>query len=297
MRRAVLASLAIAALALPLAGEYPAIGSLSAKDPLYKQLTEDIAQANIAMARKKPLPPLSIYRYVLPAPAELITLASELSLPYEALATLNRIGRAGVLPKGYALLVPGAAGVFAPERAGNDLERFLLASRRPEEGSPLAVRAGGKAVAFRFYPGDRFRPTERAFFLNALYRFPLATGTLTSSFGYRLHPLTGEPGMHTGIDLAAPLGAEVYAARDGKVVAAGYDAALGNYVEIDHGGGWSSRYGHLSKILVALRDAVESGTIIGAVGSTGISTGPHLHFEIRSKGEPRDPAAMMPGKK
>jgi murein DD-endopeptidase MepM/ murein hydrolase activator NlpD len=99
---------------------------------------------------------------------------------------------------------------------------------------------------------------------------------------------------HDGIDLAAPAGTEVYAAREGRVVESGVDAVLGQYIVIAHEGGWSTVYGHLSMRRVRLNDRAESGMIIGNVGSTGQSTGPHLHFEVRNRGEPRDPEPLIP---
>jgi murein DD-endopeptidase MepM/ murein hydrolase activator NlpD len=102
---------------------------------------------------------------------------------------------------------------------------------------------------------------------------------------------------HAGIDLAAPQGTDVYAAREGRVTESGTSKVLGEYVVIAHDGNWSTVYGHLSKRLVRLNDKVESGMIIGKVGSTGESTGPHLHFEVRSQGQPRDPEQLIPQRK
>jgi murein DD-endopeptidase MepM/ murein hydrolase activator NlpD len=100
--------------------------------------------------------------------------------------------------------------------------------------------------------------------------------------------------MHSGIDLQAAQGTEVYAVRSGLVSAAGWDETLGNYVAVDHGEQKESVYGHLQKIQVSLNQEVKSGTILGTVGSTGKSTGPHLHFEIRVRGEARNPESFIP---
>jgi len=99
------------------------------------------------------------------------------------------------------------------------------------------------------------------------------------------------------VDLAAPFGTSVLAARDGTVIAAGEDSVLGLRVIIEHEGGLRTMYGHLSRIAIVLNQIVRSGTIIGAVGSTGLSTGPHLHFEIRLSGKARDPSSYLPGLK
>jgi murein DD-endopeptidase MepM/ murein hydrolase activator NlpD len=113
----------------------------------------------------------------------------------------------------------------------------------------------------------------------------------------RLSPFTGHSQFHNGIDLAAPTGTDVYAARDGNVVEVKKgDPLLGNFVRLDHGDGYQTVYGHLSRIDSSLNSHVLSGTIIGKVGSTGMSTGPHLHFEIRRKGHPEDPVSFLPTK-
>ena len=99
--------------------------------------------------------------------------------------------------------------------------------------------------------------------------------------------------MHQGIDLAAPEGTEVFAAADGVVTAAGFDPVYGNYIIISHSNNWKSLYGHLSTIDTVLRTNVKSGNFIGRVGSTGQSTGPHLHFELRQDGKAFDPAGRL----
>lgn len=99
--------------------------------------------------------------------------------------------------------------------------------------------------------------------------------------------------MHQGIDLAAPEGTEVYAVADGVVIDIGEDPIYGNYVIISHGESWTSLYGHLQKVETVLRSSVRSGTLIGRVGSTGQSTGPHLHFELRQNGRALDPTGRL----
>ena len=96
--------------------------------------------------------------------------------------------------------------------------------------------------------------------------------------------------MHKGIDMAAPTGTEIHACKGGTVVSAiAMDYTYGNYVILDHGKGMTSLYGHMSKILVSKGEKVSAGQVIGLVGSTGLSTGPHLHFEIKLNGELQDP--------
>lgn len=120
-----------------------------------------------------------------------------------------------------------------------------------------------------------------------------ARGWVTSDFGQRLDPYTADRVMHAGLDIAAPHGKEVTAPSDGVVVFAGLDAGYGNVLVIDHGYGIKTRYGHLSKILVKAGDHIKRGQPVAAVGNTGRSTGPHLHYEVRVNGIPQNPRKFI----
>lgn len=118
------------------------------------------------------------------------------------------------------------------------------------------------------------------------FKFPVASYTRVSSeFGWRLHPTLGYNKFHNGVDLASPTGTAIYAAYSGTVVAATYSSTMGNYVMINHGSGLYTIYMHASKLYVKKDDIVARGDTIAAVGSTGRSTGPHLHFGVRLNGE------------
>lgn len=114
-------------------------------------------------------------------------------------------------------------------------------------------------------------------------------GTVTSYFGWRMHPILKVRKFHTGIDIAAPYGTDIKASAGGKVIFAGWLGGYGNTVIIDHGGGYSTLYAHASAIIVSEGEEVSQGQVIARVGSTGYSTGPHLHFEVRVNGEPQNP--------
>ncbi len=112
---------------------------------------------------------------------------------------------------------------------------------------------------------------------------------VSSPFGWRIHPITRKRSLHTGTDIPAPSGTKLAAAGDGVVIYSGWYGAYGNTVIIDHGGGYSTLYGHQSRVAASEGDQVKAGEVIGYVGSTGWSTGPHLHFEVRVGGNPTDP--------
>ncbi|NBI65986.1 M23 family peptidase [Pseudoflavonifractor sp. 60] len=117
---------------------------------------------------------------------------------------------------------------------------------------------------------------------------------VTSEFGNRRDPITGERRGHNGMDLAVPTGTPVRAALAGKVTAAKYDSSYGSYVMIDHGNGLATLYAHNSKLVVKVGQTVQAGDVVSLSGSTGRSTGPHLHFEVRINGERTNPRSYLP---
>jgi murein DD-endopeptidase MepM/ murein hydrolase activator NlpD len=116
---------------------------------------------------------------------------------------------------------------------------------------------------------------------------------MNSPFGMRMDPFLKGPAVHTGIDLHGEMGDPVRVTANGKVTIASWQGGYGNMIEVNHGNGLSTRYGHLSKIEVKVGDVVRIGQTIGRVGSTGRSTGPHLHYETRINGEPVDPQKFL----
>jgi murein DD-endopeptidase MepM/ murein hydrolase activator NlpD len=122
-------------------------------------------------------------------------------------------------------------------------------------------------------------------------RMPVS-GRVTSGFGSRFHPILGYRRMHAGLDLAASYGSPIVAAADGRVVGAGWSGGYGNLVRIAHNGGIQTMYGHMSRIAARAGTFVHQGQIIGYVGSTGLSTGPHLHYEVLKNGSPVNPTSV-----
>ena len=171
----------------------------------------------------------------------------------------------------------------------------------------LATVAGGEGGPFVAVPPERlfdasFQELDRALTELQLLkqkttRLPLAAPVesrlISSAFGVRSDPFLGESAMHTGIDFVAASGSAVEATAAGTVTQAAANGGYGNMVEIDHGGGMVTRYGHMSSIAVSVGDKVTAGQIVGRVGTTGRSTGPHLHYEVRRDGNPIDPSRFL----
>ncbi len=124
--------------------------------------------------------------------------------------------------------------------------------------------------------------------------WPIEDAVLTSPFGYRRSPFGNRWKMHTGLDLGAPYGTPILSTNDGLVSFAGWDSGHGYMVEVDHGREVTTRYCHASRLLVASGDAVSAGDLLALVGSTGMSTGPHLHYELIVEGERVDPLEYLP---
>lgn len=122
---------------------------------------------------------------------------------------------------------------------------------------------------------------------------PVAKMDYTSSFGIRSDPFRGSAAMHSGVDIRGPVGTPIYATADGLVAEANRRGGYGNLVELDHGKGIATRYGHLSRILVSGGQRVKRGQVIGLMGSTGRSTGSHLHYEVRMDGRAVNPVPFL----
>jgi murein DD-endopeptidase MepM/ murein hydrolase activator NlpD len=138
---------------------------------------------------------------------------------------------------------------------------------------------GGKREALPPYKGGRFP-------------YPVA-GHLSSNFGMRYHPILHITRMHSGCDFGAPIGTSIHCVADGEVIHSSYMRGYGNVVIVDHGGGLSTVYAHCSRINVNDGQRVRRGQVLGAVGNTGLSTGPHLHFEVRVNGRPVNPIKYL----
>ncbi len=166
----------------------------------------------------------------------------------------------------------------------------VLTSARDRRAEFERAAAANNAASGTIEGILRARPSDRS--TAAVFRFP-ADGPISSPFGQRMHPIFHEVRMHTGIDIGAGYGSPVRAAAAGTVVVAGYISGYGTAIVVDHGGGLATLYGHLSRLGVHVGSRVTGGQTIGAVGNTGNSTGPHLHFEVRVNGTPVDPMKYL----
>ncbi len=184
------------------------------------------------------------------------------------------------------------AAVAAQERKTRRLLQSILADRKRLESQLAALEAESKriqqmlAALQRGRGGLRYKGKWSGRFVRPV------PGPITSGFGMRMHPILHYRRMHTGVDMRASYGTPIKAAAAGMVVYAGWRGGYGKCVIIDHGSGIATLYAHMSRISVRRGQVVKAGQIIGRVGSTGLSTGPHLHFEVRKFGRPVDPLSF-----
>ncbi len=153
------------------------------------------------------------------------------------------------------------------------------------EGTLEEMRAGMRLLEHKF--------DERHLLISAKPAVTPVRGLLTSGFGYRSDPFTGRRAFHRGVDIVAPAGKEVYATGDGIVTRAGRAQGLGNAVFISHGFGFSTRYGHMSRIHAKVGEKVRRGDVIGLVGSSGRATGTHVHYEVHVDGRAANPLGFI----
>jgi murein DD-endopeptidase MepM/ murein hydrolase activator NlpD len=278
---------------------FPVIVLLDSKDTAFKQYFSDVENNRKRLVggryqSEEHAENLTIYQYTPRSGDDFLSLAARCNIPYCALASLNRIRSPLLMETEKPLLLPSCPGIFIPANVESDMEKLLKASRLGNQKSvEIKIRLAVKTETFYFFPGADFSPTERTFFLNSGFRFPLQNYRMTSNFGVRQSPITGNITMHQGVDLAAPEGTLVFAAADGIVTEIGNNPVYGIYIIITHGERLTSLYGHLQKVETVLRATVKSGSLIGRVGSTGQSTGAHLHFELRQNGKALDPAGKL----
>jgi murein DD-endopeptidase MepM/ murein hydrolase activator NlpD len=179
--------------------------------------------------------------------------------------------------------------IAAAERAQQ--QQRAAAARAAEEQRRTAERRSARSEAA---PSQRSQPAqaEPAPSRSGRMQRP-SNGRLTSGYGWRTHPISGARSFHAGVDFGAPTGSPIYAAESGTVYSAGWRGGYGNTIVIEHGGGLTTLYAHQSRFAVSAGQQVSRGQVIGYVGSTGQSTGPHLHFEVRVNGATRDPMGYL----
>ena len=265
-----------------------AIEDLQYTDRYYNTLYQStIASKNRLLKKERPeayeIP--DIYSYTLKEGEDIWTLIAKTSLTIDTIATLNRIDFIGMLKQDTTVFLPDTIGIFFEAEGQNKGYDTLTLSDKynlPEKHILEVADPQGQARTLLFLPEVQLSFLERTYLTGVVFYSPLM-GIETSKYGKRVDPFINEEAFHSGIDIVSVEGKKVHSARWGRIVYAGESDAYGNLVVIEHELGYYTLYGHLQEILVEIDENVDSGQIIGKVGSTGRTTGPHLHFEIHRK--------------
>lgn len=225
----------------------------------------------------------------------LVKVAEEFNVTLDTIVSFNNIKYARGLKIGQVIKIPNMSGIMYVAKAGDTVksvaEKNKISADRIIEANGLFAESLSESEKI-FLPNARLSSFTLREISGDLFKKPVQ-GWSTSYFGWRKDPFTGERRYHNGLDIGAGYGTPVGAAMEGTVAAVGYDPTLGNYISISHHDGYQTLYAHLSKTIVKAGQRVYLRQIIGNVGTSGYSTGAHLHFSVYKSGRPVDPLIVM----
>jgi murein DD-endopeptidase MepM/ murein hydrolase activator NlpD len=223
-------------------------------------------------------------------------LALNFGLNQDTLISVNNIKNSRLLQIGQVLKVPNQDGILYTVKKGDTLSDIAAKHGTDARAIEMVNELFSDVLSLNaslFIPGAKLEWDSLQEINGELFIWPVS-GYITSLYGYRPSPFTGVRQFHSGLDIGAPMGTPIKAAMAGRVTTVGYDAAsFGNYVVITHYSGYRTLYGHMSVVRVKSGAYVTTGERIGDVGSTGLSTGPHLHFTVYKNGVTVNPRALM----
>lgn len=258
-------------------------------DPVLPE-AEPLEQPNIALA-------LSMRSYTISRNETLDAISRRFGISLETLISVNGINDVRRIQANTVLKIPNIDGVVHTVKRGDSLSAIAVAHKSTVldliDTNDLAsqVITPGQTL---FVPGGRMSAYDLKKALGTLVIWPL-NGRISSYFGYRANPFTGVRQFHSGLDIVGAMNQPIKAAMDGRVAETGYSAIYGNFVIMTHAGSYQTLYAHLNQIRVKPGQTLAQGAVVGLVGSTGYSTGPHLHFGVFKNGTPMDPLKFLQG--
>ena len=235
--------------------------------------------------------------YIIEEGDNLSSISKKIGANLDTIVSVNKISNANKLRPGQTIMIPNRNGLLYVVKKDETLEeisdRYDVEINRVLSFNEIDrdnINTGDEI----FLPGAKYTLDERIDKFGQMFSLPTVVTRISSVFGYRVHPITGVRRKHLGVDIPGGLNTPIYAARKGKVIFAGYSGGFGNLVIVRHDKGYTTYYGHLNKITTTVGANVGVGVMIGRMGSTGNSTGSHLHFEVRRNGVALNPADFIP---
>lgn len=225
-------------------------------------------------------------------------IAKQYGVTEDTIISVNGVKQSRLIQIGDYFKIPSMPGIMYTVRAdGETVEsicsKYEIASDKCARVNSLEQKVALKAGTTLFLPDAELDWVTRQEINGDLFTRPLRRGYYFSSYyGWRSNPFSGKRTFHGGIDMACPAGTPIYAALVGTVSRAGYDTVYGNFVEVKHHSGYKTLYAHMTEIRVKKGQSVTTGTIVGTVGTTGLSTGNHLHFAVYKNGKSMDPRRL-----
>jgi murein DD-endopeptidase MepM/ murein hydrolase activator NlpD len=296
--------ISLALLILPAAGmsgiafsqSRPAFPATSDMDQaLYALLVPEPAAKQESGVNPVLLTSLKVTSYATRAGDTISTIASRFKLNVDTVVSWNGVRDARAIRVGTLLAIPNANGLKYAVRRGDTLQGIALSSGVTLNDILDWNRLSSSVISVGqelFLPGARMRPNDLNRILGNLFMYPV-WGRISSYFGERSDPFTGTERMHNGIDIVGKPLTAIAAAMAGTVADVGFNYNYGNYVILKHTGFYQTLYGHLTRYSVKRGEKVQQGQTVGELGSTGYSTGPHLHFSIFHNGEAVDPLRFL----
>jgi murein DD-endopeptidase MepM/ murein hydrolase activator NlpD len=261
------------------------------------ELSSDLPDLELGETEAPKDIPLSYSVYRVRSGDNIQKIADRFQLSIDSVISFNDIQSTRKIHQGQYLKIPNQNGLMEVATSGDTVDslakKYSIIAERIVSVNKLGQTGGLHAGDKVFLPDafmDKFRLRE----INGeLFRWPVWGFNLTCYYGYRSDPFTHERSFHNGLDLAMPYGSPVRAAMEGVVASTGYNSTYGNYILINHHSGYRTLYGHLSAVRVQAGESVNLGQIVGNVGSTGRSTGPHLHFTVFRWNSAIDPLPLV----
>ncbi len=256
-------------------------------NPLGKQIREyrkDIRTSIIVVKTKKDsenLPELKFYKYKVKKGDNFWKILSQTSLNIDTLSTINGFSSPNDLIPGKTIFLPNMRGVLHKLSKDDTLETISDKYKIPAEYIIKANKITSMNKQYLFIPCAELSRNQRSSFMRSDFIKPVQSMRLTSNFGYRKHPIYNKILFHNGLDYECSVGTPVKAAKKGEVIFTGKSGSYGNLVVLQHSDGYRTYYAHLSGYKVKKGDIVDAGQTVALSGNSGLSTGPHLHFEIR----------------